>query len=329
MTAFVPVDPAHAEGKAQTLLAAVKAKLGVIPNMTRQMARAPAVLEAYLGFAGALAGGTLPARMREQIALVTAETNGCEYCLSAHSLLGKGAGLNAADIAAARVGDATDTRTHAALRFARALLAQQGSASDADVAALRAAGFDDGAIGEVIANVALNIFTNYFNNVTQAGRRFPGGEAARVRQGGVRQTLNHGVHGEHRGMPLIRFLRALRVLRGECFLSFQEIAMADSTVDVAFTPTVRAMQERHGSRRAYAKLDAQRRLEQHRHRGARRVHRTTGFAVLRDGQRRRAAVRAASRRPARLPARARRPHAGLRRLSRQPPVHHGRQPRGE
>ncbi len=173
MNTFVPVDPAHADGKAQLLLAAVQAKLGVTPNMTRQMARSPAVLEAYLGFAGALAGGTLDARLREQIALVTAETNACEYCLSAHALLGKAAGLSSADIAAARSADAANAGTRAVLRFAQVLIMKQGQASEADIAALRVAGFDDGAIGEVIANVALNIFTNYFNNVTRPVVDFP------------------------------------------------------------------------------------------------------------------------------------------------------------
>ena len=174
MTSFVPVDPAHAEGKAGFLLAAVKAKLGVVPNMTRHMAQSPAVLEAYLAMAGALAGGALDARMREQLALVTAEANGCEYCLSAHSFIGKGAGLTASDIGAARAGEATDPPALAALHFARTLIGQRGQVAEADVAALRAAGFDDGAIGEVVANVALNVFTNYFNNVTRPFVDFPG-----------------------------------------------------------------------------------------------------------------------------------------------------------
>lgn len=173
MNRFLPVDPALAEGKAATLLAAVRAKLGIVPNMTRHMARAPAVLDGYLGLAGALAGGTLTPALREQIALVTAEANRCEYCLSAHTLMARGAGLTTAEAAAAREGDATDPKARAALRFAQALIAARGRPSDADVAALRAAGYDDGGIGEVVANVALNLFTNYFNNVTHPVVDFP------------------------------------------------------------------------------------------------------------------------------------------------------------
>lgn len=173
MTSFVPVDPARAEGRAHDLLAAVKAKMGVVPNMTRHMARSPAVLDAYLGFAGALAGGTLDAKLREQLALATAEANGCTYCLSAHTLLGKGAGLSAADLAAARDADAADPKAKAALGFARAVIERQGRVDDAQIATLRAAGFDDGAIGEIVAHVALNVFTNYFNNVTRPVVDFP------------------------------------------------------------------------------------------------------------------------------------------------------------
>jgi len=173
MNTFIPVDPAHAEGRAKSLLAAVQAKLGVTPNMTRHMARSPAVLDAYLAFAGALAGGTLNARLREQIALATAEANACEYCLSAHTLVGKGAGLTSTEIAAARAADAADPNARAALRFADKLIANRGVVAESDVAMMRAAGYDDGAIGEVIANVALNIFTNYFNNVTQPVVDFP------------------------------------------------------------------------------------------------------------------------------------------------------------
>jgi AhpD family alkylhydroperoxidase len=137
------------------------------------MARSPAVLEGYLSLAGALAGGALDAKLRERIALATAQANGCEYCLSAHSLMGKGAGLTPTEMSAARTGDATDARTRVALQFARTLLANRGSASDADIATVRDAGFDDGSIGEIIANVALNVFTNYFNNVTRPVVDFP------------------------------------------------------------------------------------------------------------------------------------------------------------
>ncbi len=173
MNTFLPVDPAAATGKAADLLAAVKAKLGIVPNMTRHMARSPAVLDAYLAMNAALAGGGLGAKLREQIALATAQSNACDYCLSAHSLIGKGAGLDAADIARAREGDADDGRARAVLAFVKALLDARGQVTAGDIAAVRGAGLHDAAIGEVVANVALNVFTNYFNNTVHPAIDFP------------------------------------------------------------------------------------------------------------------------------------------------------------
>ena len=94
MNRLHPIDPATAEGKAKTLLDGVKASLGSTPNMFRLLAASPATLEAYLSYNRALSHGVLPAKVREQIALVAAETNGCDYCASAHTALGKHAGLS-------------------------------------------------------------------------------------------------------------------------------------------------------------------------------------------------------------------------------------------
>jgi len=118
MSRIQAVDPSTATGKAKELLDAVKGKLGLVPNMTRVMAASPAVLESYLAFSGALAGGLLDARTREQLALLTAQQNHCDYCLSAHAAMGKMVGLNHDQIAASRAGDGSSPRTTAALTFA-------------------------------------------------------------------------------------------------------------------------------------------------------------------------------------------------------------------
>ncbi len=110
MTAFPPVDPAHATGNARDLLAAVRAKLGIVPNMTRHMARSPAVLDGYLGLPARSPAARSARSSREQSRSSTAEANGCEYCLSAHTMLGKAAGLTAADVVAAREGTRDDER---------------------------------------------------------------------------------------------------------------------------------------------------------------------------------------------------------------------------
>jgi len=171
------VDPHDATGKAKTLLDTVKEKLGIVPNIARGMVNSPAVLEGYLGLSGALAGGTLPAKLRERIALAVAEANRCQYCLAAHNALGKAAGLSAEEVVQSRRAESTDAKTEAALRFVRDLAVNRGDVSDEAVASVREAGFDDGEIAELVANVALNVFTNYFNHVADTPIDFPEVEA--------------------------------------------------------------------------------------------------------------------------------------------------------
>lgn len=167
------LDPATATGKAKDLLSAVQARFGATPNLFKVAANAPAALEGLVSLSGALGSGALPAKTRESLAIAVAEVNGCDYCLSAHTLIGKGAGLSDADITLARAGRAADGKAEAAIAFARAVVARRGQVSDADLSAARAAGLDDGALVEVVAHVAVNIFTNYLNNVAGTEIDFP------------------------------------------------------------------------------------------------------------------------------------------------------------
>jgi uncharacterized peroxidase-related enzyme len=173
MSRLNQLDPEIATGRAKELLSAVKGKLGLVPNMTRAMANAPAVLDGYLQFSGALSKGTLPAKIREQIALAVAQANSCDYCLSAHSAIGKMVGLTAEQVRDSRLGTAVDPKTDALIRFARTVVATRGRVSNADLDDVRDAGFDDGAIAEMVAHVALDIFTNYFNLVAETDIDFP------------------------------------------------------------------------------------------------------------------------------------------------------------
>lgn len=173
MSRIPALDPASAQGKAKELLDAVQKSLGIIPNMFRVAAQSPAALEGLLGLNGAVAHGSLGPKVREQIALAVAETNHCDYCLSAHTFLGKHAGLSDADIARARQGRAADLKADAAVRFAHSLLESHGHPSDAELAAAREAGLDDGEIVEVVAITALNVLTNTLNRVAETDIDFP------------------------------------------------------------------------------------------------------------------------------------------------------------
>jgi len=173
MPRIQPVLKDQADAKTAVLLESVGKKLGMVPNLISTMAHSLAVANAYLGFSQSLAGGLLPARLREQIALVVGETNGCGYCVAAHTALGKGAGLSEAETCNARRTIASDPKEQVALVFARKLVVDRGMVRDDDVLQVRAAGYNDGEIAEIVAGVALNIFTNYFNHVAGTETDFP------------------------------------------------------------------------------------------------------------------------------------------------------------
>ncbi len=173
MTRIQAIAPEKATGKAKELLDAVNAKLGMVPNIARTMANAPAVLEGYLGLSGALAKGTLSAKLREQLALTVAQRNSCAYCLAAHSTIGKMVGLTEEQILDSRHGKAIDSKTDAVLRFAGLLVDNRGQITDRELDEARTAGLNDATIAEVVATVALNIFTNYFNHVADPEIDFP------------------------------------------------------------------------------------------------------------------------------------------------------------
>lgn len=173
MSRIQPIQNADATGKAKQLLDGVQAKLGKTPNLMKTLAQAPAALEGYLNFSGALATGTLDAKFREQLALAVAQANSCEYCLSAHSTIGKMAGLNVEEVAASRRSQSDDPKRNAGLKFAQLLVVQRGLVSDAALEAVRRAGYTDGEITEIVAHVALNTLTNYFNHVAQTDVDFP------------------------------------------------------------------------------------------------------------------------------------------------------------
>ena len=181
MTRLTVVNPDHAVGPAKTLLGAVEKRLGLVPNMTRAMAANAAVLDGYLALAGALSRGKLGASLGELVALAVAEANGCDYCLSAHTAIGGALRIDPAELDAARDSRSPKPATAAALAFARRVVDTRGHVSDDDIAAVRAAGYDDAAIGELVALVALNTFTNYFNSVAATEVDFPR-VAARLRQ---------------------------------------------------------------------------------------------------------------------------------------------------
>jgi uncharacterized peroxidase-related enzyme len=170
----IPASTDAAPAESRPMLEAVKKQLGVVPNLFRLVSTSPAALEGYLGLSGALGKGSLPAPTRERIALAIAQVNGCDYCLSAHSYLGKHlAKLDESEMAANRNGHSNDPKADAAVVFAVRVATQRGRVSNDDLRAVRFAGYEDAQIIEIVQHVALNVWTNYLNNVAETEIDFP------------------------------------------------------------------------------------------------------------------------------------------------------------
>ncbi|MFD6390345.1 carboxymuconolactone decarboxylase family protein [Nocardia sp. NPDC060259] len=155
------------------LLAEVHRQLGRVPNLYAAMANSPATLRGYLRLRDALSAGKLGAKTRERLALLIASDNGCEYCVSAHTMRAAKMGFTPEAIAATRAGDADNPHAEGVLRFAREVLRTGGRVSDEQLAAARNSGVSDGELAEAVGHVALNVLSNYFNHVARPELDFP------------------------------------------------------------------------------------------------------------------------------------------------------------
>lgn len=174
MTRLQALNPETTTGKTKELFNAVQSKLGVVPNMMRTMGNSDALLEGYLNLSGALSKGKLGGKTGELIALAVGESNDCHYCVAAHTYIGeKMLKTDIATIEAARLGKSEDAKTQAILQFAKTLVNKSGRVTDADVNAVKEAGVTDTEIAEIVAHVALNVLTNYFNNTANTVVDFP------------------------------------------------------------------------------------------------------------------------------------------------------------
>ena len=168
------VNPKDSTGERQQILGQIHSAFGATPNMFRAVANSTAALKSMWGSFGALGGGVIPPKLGEQIAVAIANRNACEYCLAAHTALGRKAGASGDEMSAAQDGQSQDPKTAAALRFALRVVEGRGQIETADVEALRGAGFNDEEIVEILAHVALNLFTNYVNVAFAVPVDFPG-----------------------------------------------------------------------------------------------------------------------------------------------------------
>ncbi|MCB0354161.1 MAG: carboxymuconolactone decarboxylase family protein [Bdellovibrionales bacterium] len=173
MTRIQPAQIESAQPKQRELFDLVKKKLGMVPNFHATVGNSPTALEAYLAYGDVLSHGELSPKVREQIALVVAQQNKCEYCISAHSALGKTVGLKEDELSQSRKAIAAEPKIDSILKFADNVVRTHGQVSSESLALLREHGVSDGEIVEIVALVSLNIFTNYINNVAETVVDFP------------------------------------------------------------------------------------------------------------------------------------------------------------
>jgi uncharacterized peroxidase-related enzyme len=164
-------ETANAEQKA--LFDAIQSQLGIVPNFLKVFANSPEALKAFLGLHGIANGGVLDPQTRERIALALAQQNACEYCLSAHSAIGRKSGLNGAEIEANRAGSSQDAKAAVAVKFARSLVEHTGEVTSGELQEVRLAGYSDAEIVEIITHVGMNILTNILGKASRVEIDFP------------------------------------------------------------------------------------------------------------------------------------------------------------
>lgn len=168
------VDPETATGSTKEQLEQIRVAFGTVPAMFRTVAHSPAALTSMWSAFGAFgSSSSLGAALGEQIAVAVANRNACEYCLAAHSALGRKAGVSREAMVAAQTGHSDDPTTAAILTFALTLVEERGQVAPAEVETLREHGVTDEQIVEIVAQVALNLFTNYINVALDVPVDFP------------------------------------------------------------------------------------------------------------------------------------------------------------
>jgi uncharacterized peroxidase-related enzyme len=167
------VSPEQANGPVKQIYDDVTAKMGKVVNIFQGMANSPAALKAYLSMSAALAEGELSPEDREVVYLAVSESNGCHYCVSAHSMLARRIGLSEDETLAARQFQSPNEQRAALLEFVRKVIATRGFVKDEDLEAVRQAGYSDGQIAESIGYIGLATFSNLFNHVHDTTVDFP------------------------------------------------------------------------------------------------------------------------------------------------------------
>lgn len=159
------IEPEAAEGKVAAIYGQVKSRMGMVPNLFKGLANSPQALEAYLELDRLIGDGSLTPVEQQLVRMVASVHNGCTYCVAAHTLGLKGAGMSDEDILEVRRGQSEDPKLQALITFTQETLATKGFVSDDDLAAIRAAGYKDANIADLMVVIAQKALSNYFNHI--------------------------------------------------------------------------------------------------------------------------------------------------------------------
>lgn len=173
MSRITVIEQHTANAEQKALLDAIQGQLGMVPNFLKVFANSPVALQAFLGLHGVANAGSLTPQTRESIALALAQQNSCEYCVSAHTAIGRKAGLTGDEIAAARAGTSEDAKASIAVKLARSLVEHKGDITTAELIEAREAGYTDADIVEIITHVGMNLLTNILGKASRVDIDFP------------------------------------------------------------------------------------------------------------------------------------------------------------
>lgn len=165
--------PENATGELKSIYDDIKKNMGKVPNIFQHMGNSPVALQGFLALNQALSKTSLSPKLREKIALIVAQENNCNYCLSAHTAIGKATGISDDEISDARHGKASDSKSQEILHFAKLVIDKKGHVSNDDVEKLKKAGVSDTELVEIILAIQVNLFTNYFNHINDTTIDFP------------------------------------------------------------------------------------------------------------------------------------------------------------
>ena len=173
MHRITAVSATDATPEQAELYAAITEQLGMVPNFLKVFAHSPAALRGFLGLHGVANEGSLEPLTKERIALGLAEQNACQYCVSAHTAIGRKAGLSSAEIESNRAGSSQDAKAAVAVKFARSLAEHNGAITNTELLEVRNAGYSESDIVEIITHVGMNVLTNILGKASQVEIDFP------------------------------------------------------------------------------------------------------------------------------------------------------------